>query len=381
MFFKISDLISEVLNSAVTMNGPLASDPQIKSNDFYRKIANSGLQGFGDSYVDGDWDCLDLPNFFYRTCRAGLIEKLMGSIPMKMLQMRYRIYNPQATGRAGLNASAHYGIGNDLFGAMLDDQMTYTCAIWRNPFDWNDGESLLTAQERKIDLANEDIDLDDGMEVLDVGSGWGSYVGHTVERSYKNVKVTGITPVLEQVEYATKRYKHLPVKFLQTEFQKMPRRRFDRIVSFGAFEHFGVKNYDEYFNFAADCLRDDGKMFLHFFGRENPRLPPNEPWIEREIFPGVYLSTYEEFMIPLQRKFNTLHVKEVGFQYPKTLVHWQRKFNEAWPQLQPRYGDEFKRKWDYYLGFAAGIFKARKLQLWQITAAKKGSEVLYFPLR
>ena len=63
----------------------------------------------------------------------------------------------------------------------------------------------------------------------------------------------------------------------------------------------------------------------------------------------------------------------LGPHYDKTLMAWNARFQDAWPTLKDKYGDRFKRMWEYYLLSCAGSFRARNIQLWQFVFTKYGT--------
>jgi cyclopropane-fatty-acyl-phospholipid synthase len=65
-------------------------------------------------------------------------------------------------------------------------------------------------------------------------------------------------------------------------------------------------------------------------------------------------------------------VHNLGPHYDKTLMEWYGRFRTGWPELKNKYGERFRRMWEYYLLSCAGAFRARKIQLWQIVMTKLG---------
>jgi cyclopropane-fatty-acyl-phospholipid synthase len=63
----------------------------------------------------------------------------------------------------------------------------------------------------------------------------------------------------------------------------------------------------------------------------------------------------------------------LGPHYDKTLMAWNRNFQNTWPNFKDRYGEHFKRMWEYFLLSSAGAFRARSIQLWQLVLTKQGT--------
>ena len=100
----------------------------------------------------------------------------------------------QSKRRAFEVGEKHYDTGNDLFEAMLDKEMNYTCGYW------HESDNLDDAQRAKLDLTCRKLHLKPGMKVLDIGCGWGAFARHAA-KNY-GVSVVGVTVSKEQVELA-----------------------------------------------------------------------------------------------------------------------------------------------------------------------------------
>ncbi len=62
---------------------------------------------------------------------------------------------------------------------------------------------------------------------------------------------------------------------------------YDRIVSVGMLEHVGPRHYRDYYRKVASLLKPDGVALIHSIGVFRPPTPQN-PWMEKYIFPGAY---------------------------------------------------------------------------------------------
>lgn len=154
---------------------------------------------------------------------------------------------------------AHYDLSDDFFRLFLDPTQTYSCAYFER-----DDMTLEQAQIAKIDLALGKLGLQPGMTLLDVGCGWGATMMRAVERY--DVNVVGLTLSRNQAN-------HVEQLFAKSDSPRTKRvllqgweqfdEPIDRIVSIGAFEHFGHERYDAFFTLAHRLLPDDGIMLLH----------------------------------------------------------------------------------------------------------------------
>jgi cyclopropane-fatty-acyl-phospholipid synthase len=139
------------------------------------------------------------------------------------------------------------------------------------------------------------------------------------------------------------------------------------------FEHVGPKNYDAYFRKARSLLKPDGLFLLHTIGLDVASVQ-SDPWIDKYIFPNGKLPAAREIAAAVESHLLIEDWHNFGHDYDRTLMAWWRNFDRGWPQLQARYDARFYRIWKYYLQSCAGLFRARKGQLWQLVLSDpKGS--------
>ncbi len=348
--------------AGVTPNGKEPWDPQIHNEEFYTRILNDGSLGLGESYMEGWWDCPQLDQFFDRILTADIENKVKLNQWLWPKLILLRLINHQSKKRSLIVGQKHYDLGNDLFQAMLDHRMNYTCGYWHNATD------LDMAQWNKLELSCRKLKLKPGMRVLDIGCGFGSFAKYAAENY--GVSVVGVTISKEQQEYAQKNCAGLPVEIRFQDYREV-QERFDRIVSLGMFEHVGYLNYRTYMQKVSDCLQDDGLFLLHTIGN-NITTSFCDPWINKYIFPNGMLPSMRQISKAVEGLFVMENWVNFGAYYDKTLMAWHANFEQHWPMLQSRYDGRFYRMWRYYLLACAGGFRARSMQLWQIVLSKHG---------
>jgi cyclopropane-fatty-acyl-phospholipid synthase len=359
--------VRELLNLAeVRIGGPQPWDMQPHHPRLFQRIITQGSLGLGDSYVDGWWDCERLDEFVARALRAQIDQQVTAGPWLRRLQAR--LVNLQSLSRAWQVGRKHYDLGNDLFEAMLDPYMAYSCGYWAN------ATTLETAQEAKLDMVCRKLGLQPGMRLLDIGCGWGSLMRFAAERY--GVSCVGLTVSREQAAWGAEKARGLPVRFELTDYRQFNvagQERFDRIASIGMFEHVGHRNYDAYFAMARRSLVDDGLFLLHTIGKKFAGTPI-DPWIERYIFPNGALPSLSELARASEPHFVTEDWHNFGGDYDRTLMAWHERFEQAWPRLREHYDERFRRMWRYYLLSCAGSFRARDNQLWQVVLSPSGVE-------
>lgn len=245
---------------------------------------------------------------------------------------------------------------------MLDPRMTYTCGYWKNAQD------LSQAQEAKLELVCQKMDLRPGMRVLDIGCGWGSFMAYAAEKYA--VRCVGVSVSAEQIAWA-KEFNRSPRLEYRLEDYRQLNDTFDRVVSLGMFEHVGRKNHASFMQVVDRCLTGDGLALLHTIGKNQRRSAP-DPWIDKYIFPNGDLPSLGQIGDAVDGLFVIEDVHNFGADYDKTLMAWHANFEAAWPKLASGYDEAFYRRWRYYLLSCAGAFRARDLQLWQIVLSKQG---------
>ena len=150
--------------------GPLVR-ARVHDDRAYACLLGSGSVGLGRSYVAGWWDCDDLTTlvqvlFRWTSGLRGPLDALArATAPLLDLPARWAV-----PGRAddAHNVRAHYDLSNEFFGLMLDETMTYSCAMFEGP-----GASLADAQRAKIDRLCTKLALRPEDHVVEIGSGWG----------------------------------------------------------------------------------------------------------------------------------------------------------------------------------------------------------------
>lgn len=345
----------------VTIDGPRPTDPKVHDERLYDRLMTRGSLGFGEAYMEGWWDADDLDGLIQRLVEADVQGQVRLDFAMMTSAMRGALFNLQRL-RVTEVGEKHYDIGNDLYEAMLDRRLIYSCGYWK------DAGTLDQAQEAKLDLICRKAGLEPGMRVLDIGSGWGGFLKYAAE-SY-GIEGVGITISKEQAAYAEAHKGNLPIETRLMDYLELEG-QFDRVISIGMFEHVGHKNYRRYFEKVESLLSPGGVFLLHTIGG-NASTTHGDPWSERYIFPNGMLPSIKQIAAASEGLFTMEDWHNFGADYDRTLMAWARNFEAAWPRLEQKYGPRFYRMWRYYLHSFAAMFRARKLQLWQIVFAPEG---------
>jgi cyclopropane-fatty-acyl-phospholipid synthase len=278
------------------------------------------------------------------------------------------------------DVQAHYDLSDDFFRLFLDPTMTYSCAY----FDRHQPITLEQAQLRKMDLSLGKLGLRPGMTLLDVGCGWGATSRRAIEKY--DVNVIGLTLSEHQAAHVQKSFDALDTersrRVLLRGWEQFDESA-DRIVSIGAFEHFGYDRYDDFFAMAYRTLPSDGVMLLHTITMFTPQqildrgLPMTEEqtsfnaFIAREIFPGGQLPAIEMVEFHASKMgFNLARRQSLRLHYARTLDLWAEALQERRSEAISIQSEEVYQRYMRYLTGCAAAFRDGYIDVNQFTLRK-----------
>jgi cyclopropane-fatty-acyl-phospholipid synthase len=354
-------VVSLLRSAGIEPDGPAPCDIRILNPRFFARVAHGGTLGFGESYVDGDWECERLDELVCRLVEAG-VQRAHGIRDFGR-RAAALFTNPGRAARAFEVGERHYDLGHDLFARMLDRRMVYSCGYWK------DATTLDEAQEAKLDLVCRKLRLEPGMRLLDVGCGWGSLLLFAAERF--GVSGVGITISREQQEWVRCAAGNLPVAVELLDYRALDAGTFDAVASIGMFEHVGRKNYATFMDVVRKHLSPDGLFLLHTIGGNESSISI-DPWIERYIFPNGLIPSISQIATAAEGRFVVEDLHNFGADYDRTLLAWHANVETHRARIEARYGPRFLRMWRFYLLSCAGSFRARYNSLWQLVLSPHG---------
>ncbi len=340
-------------NRATYGSGAPATAIRIADWAAANRLAVSPSLGFGEAWMDGrltidDGTLFDLVDVLITNApRFGLgtVVRLRNRARHLIRHVSQR--NP--TGRARRNVAHHYDLDGRLYALFLDADRQYSCAYF--PRGDETLEEAQTAKKRHI-AAKLLLDRP-GLDVLDIGSGWGG-MALTLARDY-GCRVTGITLSVEQLHESRRRAEEAGlaarVRFELVDYRTLAEkgRRFDRVVSVGMFEHVGIGHFDEFFGAIKRVLRPDGTALVHAIGRADGPAVTND-WIDRYIFPGGYSPALSETVAAVERQRLWITDCEIlRLHYAKTIHHWRARFAANRDRIRALYDERFCRMFELYL--------------------------------
>jgi cyclopropane-fatty-acyl-phospholipid synthase len=277
------------------------------------------------------------------------------------------------------DVQAHYDLSDDFFRLFLDPTQTYSCAYFER-----EDMTLEEAQIAKIDLALGKLGLQPGMTLLDIGCGWGATMRRAIEKY--DVNVVGLTLSKNQAGHVQKSFDEMdnPLgKRVLLEGWEQFNEPVDRIVSIGAFEHFGHDRYDDFFAMAYNILPADGVMLLHTItgmtGKEIQQsgLPLSFElarfikFIVTEIFPGGRLPSIQKVEEhSSKRGFTLTRRQSLQPHYARTLDLWAAALEAHKDEAIEIQSEEVYERYMKYLTGCAKMFRGGYVDVNQFTLEK-----------
>ncbi|TWP36392.1 SAM-dependent methyltransferase [Leekyejoonella antrihumi] len=337
-----------------------------------RRIGESGLIGFGESYLAGEWEADDLAAAI--AVFAGGVDGLVPA-PLRALRHAYLAAQPQGDHQTEQhsrhNVERHYDLSNDMFSTFLDGTMTYSSGLFADPAN-ADSADLADAQRRKVDRILDQAGVGEGTRLLEVGSGWGELA---VRAAQRGATVDSVTLSQEQLDYCRKKVAEAGVADrVQVTLQdyREVTGTYDAVVSVEMIEAVGLDFLPVYFAKLAECLSPSGTLVIQAITMPHHRVLETRntyTWIHKYIFPGGALPSVR--MLRDQAATAGLHITDdlpMGDSYAKTLQLWAEHFSAERDALESLGFDEtFRRMWTFYLRYSEGGFRSGYLDVHQLT--------------
>jgi len=336
----------------------------VRNPRFYRRLVTGRSLGMAEAYLDGDFECDDLPSLFRIFSRNLEWHRTFGKTLELASRTAARIGYWLATNtRSGSrrNIGAHYDLGNEFFELFLDPSMMYSSAIFDDA-----NMSLADAQTARLDETCRRLQLKASDHLLEIGTGWGGFALHAAKNFGCRVTTTTISE--NQFRYAQQRVAAAGlsdrVTVLQQDYRDLTG-TYDKLVSLEMIEAVGPQYYDQYFSKCADLLDANGRMLLQAIVMPEQRYSQylkSVDFIQKYIFPGGCLPSVTAMQNSMTKnsRLRLLSMDDFAEGYARTLREWRRNFLERLDDVrQLGYSERFIRMWDYYLTYCEGAFEER----------------------
>ena len=268
------------------------------------------------------------------------------------LHSLWRRIAPLVLGRSQTDRQAiatHYDFSSEFYLKFLDATRCYSHAVFEG-----DDEALDTAQRRKLDFAIEACRLRPGDRVLDVGSGWGSFMEHAGGRG---IQVTSLTISKQQERYVTDllHRRQLPCRILNQDFLDYTETApYDAIAILGVMEH--LPDYRSVLRQCHRLLKPGGRVYLDASAFREKYSKPT--FVSRYIFPGnhSYFCLHEFLAAVARTQMEVLTVHNDRHNYMLTCTAWARNLEAARSEIVSRWGEALYRRFQIYLWGSAHAF-------------------------
>ncbi|WP_299013325.1 cyclopropane-fatty-acyl-phospholipid synthase family protein [uncultured Photobacterium sp.] len=342
---------------------------------FYKRVLKGGSIAAGEAYIDGWWDSPDITEVVRVIARNltlldRLEEKMSWLTAMQYKWLHRRRRNSKAVVKQ--NILAHYDLGNDFYRTFLDPNMLYSAAI----YDENH-ESLFQAQINKMDRLCRQLKLCSSEHLLEIGTGWGALAIHAAKHYGCMVTTTTISDA--QYDWAKSRIEQEgltgKIILLKQDYRDLTG-QYDKIVSVEMVEAVGKEYLTTYIKKCQSLLKPQGKLAIQAITIADQRYESYSKgvdFIQKHIFPGGFLPSITMLanQLTMHTDFVIRDIKDMGFDYAKTLSDWHQKFNASIDTLNKQGFDErFIRMWRFYFSYCEGGFLERRISTVQLVASR-----------
>jgi cyclopropane-fatty-acyl-phospholipid synthase len=384
-----------------SLMGAAAQDPDApvmrvhQPDEFFEALGSSGLIGFGESYMAGDWDAPDLARVLQ--VFAARVATLI-SAPLQRLRALYVAHRPAAeqgtSANARTNIARHYDLSNDLFASFLDDTLSYSSALFddrqvvgepmageaitvstpRANAQWHD---LAPAQQRKVDRVLDAAGVEQGTRLPEIGTGGGELA---IRAAARGARVTTITLSSEQQALTRQRIADAGfadrVQVLLLDYRAV-KGEYDAVVSVEMVEAVGHQFWTDYARALDRLLAPGGRVVIQAITMPHDRMLATRntwTWINKYICPGGFLPSTQA-LDEVTRRHTTLRLVErlsFGQHYAQTLRLWDERFLSRLDRVRGLGFDEvFHRMWHFYLEYSRAGFQSGYLDVQQLVFTRE----------
>jgi cyclopropane-fatty-acyl-phospholipid synthase len=364
----------------------IAATLRIRHEDFFQKVVLFGDVGFGESYVDGDWETDDIGRVIAWAIHNLENNPTLGgskrrSFPLNLLRgwnRAHHLFRPNNRSMARRNIAEHYDLGNEFYELWLDPSLTYSSALFETP-----DASLEQAQQAKYAALCRELKLRPCDSLLEIGCGWGGFACFAAR--HHGCRVTAITISQRQFEYAHARIERegladrIDVRL--QDYRDLVG-TFDKIASIEMMEALGDRYVETFCDKIHQLLAPHGVVALQYITVPDCRhaeLRRSVDWIQKHIFPGSLLLSVGRVNQALQRTGDLfLHrLNDLGLDYARTLKEWHGMFNTRVGDVRALgFDDRFIRKWNYYLQYCEAAFAMRHISVVHATYTRPNNPLL-----
>jgi cyclopropane-fatty-acyl-phospholipid synthase len=249
--------------------------------------------------------------------------------------------------------------------------MAYSSAVFEDS-----DETLEAAQARKYRLLADDVRVQPGAHVLEVGTGWGSFAVFLARE--RGCGVTTLTISREQAEHARRLALQAGVAD-RVDVQHRDYRHvtgtYDAAVSVEMIESIDERQWPVFLRTVARSVQPAGRFAMQSITmaeRHWANHRRHRDFVQAYIFPGGMVPAPSVLRrLTAQAGFRWESHREIGSSYALTLAEWNRRFTAATDQVEALgFGQRFRRMWTYYLSYCEAGFRTGWVGDQQITLVR-----------
>ncbi|MGI9621563.1 MAG: class I SAM-dependent methyltransferase [Acidimicrobiales bacterium] len=343
---------------------------EVRDERFWAALLG-GSKKLGLAYADGWWDSDDLTTVL----RIGALNLGRLEWARRIATTTSRPFGLMADGGASrdrANIASHYDTGNDFFSLFLDETLTYSSGLFEPS-----AIDLKAAQLAKIDRLCAKLNLGPGDQVLEIGTGWGSFALRAAKTHGCHVTTTTISA--EQYAYTKAAVSEVGLDQNVTVIDEHWRDlsgRYDKLISVEMIEAFDWRDLGTYFEKCSSLLRPSGLMALQAItitDQRYDRAKRTNDFIRAQIFPGGCLPSVAAILAATtsETDLSLVDLRDIGPHYATTLRHWRENFASAADEAtQLGFGKRDQRMWNFYFAYCEAAFLERQISDVQMLFAK-----------
>ena len=360
------------------VDSDLSVNVEIHSQEFYVMTGSGGALGIAEAYILGYWSADDVVLLMRILLKnRSILVSLNNGVAKLLSPINKLIHRSRQNTLKGSkeNILAHYDLSNDFYKLWLDPTMTYSCAYFNN-FDMN----LEDASIEKLDRICRKLNLSDKDDVLEIGTGWGSFSIHAAKNYGCNITTTTISDA--QYEYARSRVVEegleSKISVINKDYRKIDG-QYDKIVSIEMIEAVGHEFIPEYFKKISSLLKPNGLMALQgitYNDQNFDTYKDSVDFIKKYIFPGSCLISVSQIIHVIKDKtdLSMIDMEDITRHYAETLNRWRKKFMDVLPEVREMgYSELFINMWEFYFLYCEAGFLERNIGDVQLVFAKSGA--------
>ncbi len=290
-------------------------------------------------------------------------------------QLIAELRHSPVTIETGTANEQHYEVPVRFFELVLGPRLKYSAGYWPP-----NATTLAESEEAMMDLFCRRAEVENGMEILELGCGWGS-LAIWLAHKYRNCRILAVSNSSTQREYMEERCRRMELNNVEVITVDIARfstdRTFDRVLSVEMFEH--VRNYEELLHRISTWLRPEGKLMVHVFCHARYAYPFETDgaanWMGRRFFTGGIMPS-DDLLSYFQRDLVLRDQWRLsGMHYARTLEAWLENCDINRMELMKLFMEKGSRssgrrelqQWRIFFMACAELFKCRGGGEWYVS--------------